>query len=492
MSEPNLAYSSLAAEIRPSDGKSTLDAEAVDAAGTIFETIAPQSLEPLQQYLDLWAAEHHEIKVIDPEFIAALKQQATAALESQQQQWEHEQETLRAELRQARSLSHEQSERIRHLEQALDQSLASLSEMQRQVVNQHLLEAQLASTEEISNIQQQAIGRLKLQLVQQQQALTAQLTETQARDRALQTLLNTMEALTQAQQQTLTQLQAQIVHDRADVEAYQQRLEVPLEHLQADLTAQQRTLALETSSLEVRTLAEPLGTRLEPAHAQVRELSQILSDRQIALKHLEAELQQAHRALQEQQALLDRLQQSRLPRPSATGGIAPAPSVLEPGTSAIAAELITAQAKIAALEAQAAKQTTAQAMLRHACQELEEERDRQQARMADLESQSTDMQEQILRQAQQASEYETAIQHWKDRCFSSQNDVLNLKALLEQALPNLPADVSDVLAALLAAADETTEPSSPALLKTTTFSREPKVDLPDFLIRRRNHKTRRS
>ncbi|PSB27817.1 hypothetical protein C7B82_15650 [Stenomitos frigidus ULC18] len=467
-----------------------MDAMAMDA---IAETDAPQGIYPLQQYLDAWAAEHHEIHVIDPGFVAALTQQAAVALESQRQRWEQEQETLKAELRQARSLSHEQIERIRHLEQALDQSLASLSEMQLQVVNQHLLEAQLASTEEISNIQQQAIARLKLQLAHQQQALNAQLIETQARDRSLQTLLNTMEALTQAQQQELAQLQTQIAHDRADVKAYQERLEAQLEHLQADLNAQQeRTLALETQSLDARTLAEHLTARLEQAHAQVSELSQILSDRQIALKHLEAELQQAHRALQEQQALLDRLQQSRLSKASMTLAVAPGNAIAEAGSSTVMADLVAAHAKIAALEAHAAKQTTAQAMLRHACQELEEERDRQQTRLVELDNQTADMQEQILRQAQQTSEYETAIQHWKDRCFSSQSDVLKLKALLEHALPNPSAELSDVLAALLAAADETTEPGSPALLKTTPFSREPKVDLPDFLLRRRNHKTRRS
>jgi chromosome segregation ATPase len=482
------------AEVKHSDGDATLDRVALSAVTTIpiAETASPQSTEPLQQYLDRWAVEHHEINAIDPGFIADLTQRATA-LESQRQRWEQEQETLRAELRQARSLSHQQIERIRHLEQALDQSLTSLREMQLQVVDQHLLEAQLASTEDISNVQQQAIARLKLQLAQQQQALDAQLTETQARDRSLQTLLNTMEALTQAQQQELTQLQAQIAHDRVDVQAYQQRLEAQLENLQADLNAQQeRTLALETQSLDARTLAAHLTARLEQAQAQVSELSQILSDRQVALKQLEAELQQAHRTLQEQQALLDSLQQSRLSNASTHGAVLAATGTPGTAASAIAPDLAAAHAKIAALEARAAKQTTTQAMLRHACQELEEERDRQQTRIAEVESQTTDMQEQILRQAQQASEYETAIQHWKDRCFSNQSDVLKLKAFLEHVLPNPPAELSDLLAALLAAADETTEPSSPARLSNTAFNREPKVDLPDFLLRRRNHKTRRS
>lgn len=492
MSEPNLASNSVASEVKHSDGSNTLDIVALNAGAVsaIAEADTPQVTEPLQQYLDRWAAANHEINTIDPGFMAALKQQATA-LESQRQRWEQEQKILRAELGQARSLSHEQIERIRHLEQALDQSLVSLSEMQLQVVDQHLLEAQLASTEDISNIQQQAIARLKLQLAQQQQALDAQLTETQVRDRSLQTLLNTMEALTQAQQQELTQLQTQIAHDRADVQSYQQRLETQLEQLQADLNDQQeRTLALETQSLDACTLADHLAARLEQAQAQVSELSQILSDRQVALEQLEVELQQAHRTLQEQEALLDSLQQTRLSNASAKVTVVAATS--ETAASAIAPDLAAAHARIAALEAQAAKQTTAQAMLRHACQELEEERDRQQARMAELENQTTDMQEQILRQAQQASEYETAIQHWKDRCFSSQSDVLQLKVLLEEVFPNPPAALSDLLTALLAAAADTTEPSSPALLTTPAFNREPKVDLPDFLLRRRNHKTRRS
>ncbi|MBW4694962.1 MAG: hypothetical protein KME27_24700 [Lyngbya sp. HA4199-MV5] len=447
MSEPNLAYSSLLSEGRHSDDKSLPDDKSL------------------------------------------LDSHGTAALEAQRQQWEQEQATLQAELRQARSVSHEQIERIRHLEQALDQSVASLREMRLQVVDQHLLEAQLASTEEISNIQQQAIGRLKLQLAQQQQALSVQLVEMQTRDRSLQALLHTMEALTQMQQQAVEQLQTQMVSDRTEVDAHQHQLEERLVHLQADLTTQPP--CLEPPLPDTQALSERLTARLTEAQVHVNELSLILNDRQMVLRQLEAELQQAQLTLQEQQALLTRLQQ--IPVYSRSTGAIAASATPAPGdTSAITPDLATAHAKIVALEAQAAKQTTAQAMLRHACQELEEERDRQQARIAALESQTTDMQEQILRQAQQASEYETAIQHWKDRCFSSQHGVLNLKTLLDQALPDPPTELADIFAALLAAAEETVEPGSPGLPSATAFNREPKVDLPDFLLRRRNHKTRRS
>ncbi len=492
MSEPNLAYSSLSAEAaKHSDGESLLDDE---TASTIappqterqpHSETKPASTESDKQQLSLWATDQPDLNVSSSDPIAAIQQQAAIELERQRQHWVQVQETLLAELRQARSQSHSQIERIRHLEQALDQSLASLNEVRLQVVDQQLLEAQLASTEEISNIQQQAIARLKLQLAQQQQALDLQFSETQARDRTLQDLLSTMETLTQAQQQELEQLRRQIAHDRVEVQAYQQRLEDQLDRLQIDLHTQQaRTQALESQSLDAQTLATNLAQRLEQAHTQVNELSQILSDRQAALAQLEIELQQAHIALQEQQALIDRLQQSRLLTPPL--GATPA------ARAEVPPDLAIAQTKIAALENQVAKQTTTQAMLQHACQELEEERDRQQARTAELESQTADMQEQILRQAQQASEYETAVQHWKDRCLSSHSDLIKLKQLLEQVLPDPPAELAEVLAALVAATDDTTEPSSPSLLPMTRFSRESKVDLPDFLIRRRNHKTRRT
>lgn len=485
MSEPNLALSSLSAVGRHADETDTLD---TGAANTIAQSDTPPSpaTEPLKHYLDVDVSAHASVSALDTNSFDALAKPTTADL---QQHGAQEQASLYAELKQARSQAQEQTERIRHLEQALDQSLVSLSDMRRQVVDQQLLEAQLASTEDISNIQQQAIARLKLQLTQQQQILDAQRSETRARDRALQELLTTMEALTQAQQSELDHLRTQIAYDRVEVQAYQQRLEEQLEYLQTDLDRQQaRTSALELQSLDARTLAEHLTQRLEQAHRQVSALSQILTERQIALEQLESELQQAHAALYEQQALIDRLQQAR--RPTAAADLASTDAHTVSSNAALTQP--TAQGKLTALEAQLAKQTTTQAMLQHACQELESERDRQQARIAALENQTTDMQEQILRQAQQSSEYEAAIQHWKDRCLRSQSGVLKLKQLLEQALPDPSAELLAVLAALLEATDERTATDSPDSRTTFHLGDASKVDLPDFLLRRRNYKTRRS
>ena len=59
-----------------------------------------------------------------------------------------------------------QRERIKQLEQALEQSLVSINELKLQLKDQHLLETQLAATEEMANLQQQVINELQRQLRQ--------------------------------------------------------------------------------------------------------------------------------------------------------------------------------------------------------------------------------------------------------------------------------------------------------------------------------------
>jgi predicted nucleic acid-binding Zn-ribbon protein len=481
VSEPDLVHDSFWVEQDPgSDQAISVDVVPGWSTAEAGSTTANVGEQLQLRFDSLTSATTDDLALETQAMIDALKQQATAELDYQRQLWEQEHAALLSELMQARSLAQEQVERIRHLEQALDQSLVSLKEMRLQVVDQQFLEAQLASTEEISNIQQQAIIRLKLQLAEQQQTLDTQLAEAQARDRNLHELLATMETLTQTQQVDLEQLRSQITQDRAEVQTYQAALEKQLADFQAAFdTQQQRILDLEAQALSARTQAGELESRLEQAQHRVSELSQNLGDRQTTIQQLEQELQQARLMLQEQQSLLKGLQRSQ---PSA-------PAKPNPGSDQ---ELAVAQMKVEELETEVARQITTQAMLQHAWQELEEARDFQRSRIMDLEKQTADMQEQILRQAQQASEYETAVQHWKDRYFTTQTQVSKLKDLLAHALPDPPAELAEVLAALEAATAATPEPASPALLTSTQLNRGTKVDLPEFLMRRRNYKARKS
>jgi DNA repair exonuclease SbcCD ATPase subunit len=394
-------------------------------------------------------------------------QPTTHGLEEYPHLWEQQYQALLEELAQAQKLAQKRLDRVYQLEQALDESLASLQSLRMQLVDQHLLEAHLASTEEISNIQQQAINHLKLQLTQQQQVLEAQIQETQAREQTFQDLLTATEVLTQGQQVELERLRHQIAHDWAEGQAHQSRLEKQLENLQSTLSnQQQRATELEAQVASTQTVATNLEAQLNEAQGQVNSLSQDLDDRQASLTQLETELKQAYAALEEQQAIITQLEQNQ--------------SATRDQNSAILSlnrELALAQARI-------------EELIQH------------QGRVVDLEQQTTEMQEQILKQAKQASEYETAVQHWKDRCVAGQQHAMRLQELLHPLLmrlvedpaiagskPEIEALLGDLLQTLQS--PTMTGSSPPPLPTAPPANPSPKVDLPDFLAkRRRNYRVR--
>jgi len=379
-------------------------------------------------------------------------------------------EDVLAELLHQRSLTQGQTERIRHLEQALDQSLSCLNDLRLQLADQQFLEAHLASTEAISNIQQQAIVQLKHQLTQQQETLEQQRAISREQDQIYQERLAMLEALTQTQQRELERLRQRA--DNSDRDG-----QLTLAGVLSPEESSPTLLELESRSLAAEVRAAGLAVELEQTQVKVQELSQQLGDRQHRLHQLETELHRAHTELQTQQVVIDRLH-----RQQTISGV--------PGLADLTPDLKLAQTKIEELEMQLAKYLTTQAMLQHASQELELERDRQQNRITSLEKQAAEMQEQILKQAKQASEYETAIQHWKARYSSSQEQLSRLKQFVQQAVSNPTPELTDCLAALQLE-DPFPEPASPASLTATTPISQ--VELPDFLVRRRRrYKDRRS
>ena len=348
--------------------------------------------------------------------VETLQQQATAELQQHQQTWEQQQTALQTDLVQAQSLIHGQGERISHLEQALDQTLGSLHDLRLQLVDQQLLEAHLASTEEISNVQQQAITQLKRQLAQQQ--ATTQEGAIAQRDQA------------PLQQDSVVDLSAQLSADHS--------------------------------------LVSQLETQLDQAQGQIQDFSQQIRDRQAAINQLETDLHRAHLALQEQQSVIDSLQHGQVPRLSAT------PAFHRPALPT------AARREEAVLPPFSPGHPYT--VLQHACQELERERDQAQQRISTLESQIADMQEQILQQAQQASEYETAIQHWKERYRTTQTHLRQLRKFTEQ--PDSSWDLSDLITALRESL-QAIEEANQSPQRTTNNHRSPKIDLPEFLVRRR-------
>lgn len=104
-----------------------------------------------------------------------------------------------------------------------------------------------------------------------------------------------------------------------------------------------------------------------------------------------------------------------------------------------------------------------------------------QLRCTALEGEISDLQEQVLQQAKQASEYETAVHFWKTQCHLSQQMLDQLRCSLEQEAERLPEENAAAIRALLTAEAlaESTAPEPAALL-----------ELPDFLIRRLYYRNR--
>jgi chromosome segregation ATPase len=211
-------------------------------------------------------------------------------------------------------------------------------------------------------------------------------------------------------------------------------------------------------------------------------LKQQLHQQQARLAELETQVEHTHTITDDQQNLTLALRRTQAIAAQRNTTI-----------EALQKELALTQIKVDELEVQLAKQLRALAKWQQNCQEFEVERAQQQARMVKLEQEAVEMQEHIFHHARQANEYETAVQHWRDRYYSSQQQLTQLKDLLAQALSTMPVDASldpstplTALLQLLAtlqhsiAVSEAEPPSTP--ISTTAFD---PLDIPDFLIRRR-------
>ncbi|MBD2019781.1 hypothetical protein H6F43_06215, partial [Leptolyngbya sp. FACHB-36] len=73
----------------------------------------------------------------------------------------------------------------------------------------------------------------------------------------------------------------------------------------------------------------------------------------------------------------------------------------------------------------------------------------------------------------------------------SRSQIQRLRDVLERILPNLPVEIVDLLASL-DAAPSAIDLSSPASLTPAARSQGAQLDLPEFLMRRRSYKSRRS
>jgi chromosome segregation ATPase len=388
-------------------------------------------------------------------------------------------QVLAAELGQLHVLCQEQSNRIYHLEQALDQALICIDELQSRLQDQGILETQLITTEEFASIQQKAIARLKQQLEEQQHTLFLA-TQLPLEDHPqIPDLLQRIDLLGCAHHDDLDRLQTRITNARIEFLNHSQRLEQSLEEAQSQIGEQQRyILALDAEMLALRTRAMSLETQLDVSQKRIHELCSRLNRYSLTASTPEPSTETDGSTAPEGVS-------HAASRPMGHGGTSPQQ------------ELALAQIKVEELEVQLAKQMQLQAKWQQTYRELQGDRDRQQQRLDTLDRQAAEMQEQILQQAQQSKEYETAIQHWKDRYAGTRRQIEQLKDLLERVLPyplddpELGISLEPALAELLTAiqtalqTDDVTE--EPPAIPSTHFNT---LNVPDFLIRRRRYRSK--
>lgn len=455
------------------------------------------------------------------EWLTSIGEQAETSLEISLADYQ----SLLEELAQEQEQSQSRATRIQHLEQALDQALVCLEELRSQIQNQQFLEMQLANTEDYASVQQQAIVRLKQQLVEQQQALDAQILETQQRDQAIQELLITIEQMTQAQHREVERLRSRLVQDQQEVATHRSKLGKHLHDLQAALESrQQRVSELEAESLTARTLSVRLQSQLEMAQQQIKELSTRLSQHRLQLEQLETQLEQSQAGDDLEQAgrtLAEAGMQNAVPsaptmdrptpadrtsvsRPSRSDAALPAAADRSEAADRVVAFALPRWKKtpsVEELEQRLAQQLAQQARWQHQQHELETDRDRLNQRVQDLEQHVTDMQEQILRQAKQETEYETAVQYWKDQYAASQQQLSQLKEMAEQLLLQSSAgpEMQPLLELLqtlqpqpaiappevVQSVDPAPVPPIGVPIPPLALPRFTTVELPEFLMRRR-------
>jgi len=213
---------------------------------------------------------------------------------------EHKHDDL-SKFQQKFSHAHQSLERLQKLGEALEHSQISITELSNQLSKPQSLEIQLAKTEEVTSLQQQAIAQLKEQLFGEQQAGVAQGTEAHEKDEALRALLTTIENFMRSQQLELGHLKTELILERAKTKTEKQKLQRELNQAHTDLESeQQRVRSLEAQIFSARSLAGSLEMQLLAAQREIEALQEQLSDRILSIQDLEANLTLAQDLICEQ------------------------------------------------------------------------------------------------------------------------------------------------------------------------------------------------
>jgi len=318
-----------------------------------------------------------------------------------------------AQLSQAEPGSPSEHPRIKQLEQALYQCQLYIDELKQQLVDQAFLEEQLAATESFSHIQKQAIETLKSQAAQQQ-PLQIELEGLKQQIQSMQIQSMEAEAIARDKETEVSTLKLQILRTQSELDRAQDKTA----QFAAQLEALQSSMVQETQQ---RIISQKTAERLRTESR----------NRDAGMRSLEERLERAESMLQQREEIIVALKSANKPY-----------SEKDQCIQGLSATLLKAQRQITELESELSNQSILQAQLQHTTHELESDAKTTQSRSDQLEKQVNDLQEQVLRQAQQASEYETAIQHWKTRSVESEEWAAQVAQLWDDLSVQQQYDVS--------------------------------------------------
>jgi chromosome segregation ATPase len=346
--------------------------------------------------------------------------------------WEQEKSALMLELEQKKAeleilnnsltdniADGELLERINHLEEALEEALNTIDGLNHQLTQKEILAQELAATEEVATIQQQALSHLKQQLAGQQQALEQQINHSQAKEQSIHELLSNVENLTQTLQGELERLRTQMAQNRAMIQNGQKQLEKQLLERDTEIEFQkQRVAELQSQILAVRSLVASLELQLVEQEQHIEVLYNRLGDRGNLIKQLEEQIKQTQDALEAQSQVNSSLVQTQ-------------DIVKEQNVT-----INTLYQKIESLENHLTRQMKIQSRLQQACQELTQQCNDYQIRNTELEKQTVGLQEQLQKHPQELSqqmlEYTSMIDYWKQKYQQANTEIVELKATVEK------------------------------------------------------------
>lgn len=173
-------------------------------------------------------------------------------------------------------------QRVCVLQQALDQALDSIAEMQGQVKDKQWIETQLANTEQYANTQQQAILHLKQHV--------GQFTATQ--QQLLRVMLHRLTTMIDQQQTAFSRLQTQITQGKVELQTYLQYLGTQGNAGGAlDSTSQHSNLKLEAEVMVARSVTASLSKQFDAAEIHLRTLTADLQNHYLTLDQIAQTLQ---------------------------------------------------------------------------------------------------------------------------------------------------------------------------------------------------------